>query len=69
MIDGGAAAGSLIIKNTLQLPAQRVAEHLLELIGVHPRRRLTVTHAQCFRRRTETQGNDPRVCEAHCAQR
>ena len=36
MIDGGAAAGDLIINNTLQLPAQRVAEHLLELIGVHP---------------------------------
>jgi len=59
----------LILKNTLQLPAQRVAEHLLELIGAHPRRRLSVTHAQSFRRRTETQGNEPRVREAHYAQR
>lgn len=69
MIDGGAAAGDLIIKNTPQLSAQRVAKHLLELIGVYPRRRLTITHARCFRRRTKTQGNDPRVSEAHCAQR
>ena len=39
------AAAGLILLDALQLLAQRIAEHLLELIGVHPRR-LTIGHAR-----------------------
>ncbi|MCC2976742.1 hypothetical protein LK533_08660 [Sphingomonas sp. PL-96] len=36
MIYGGGAAGDLILEDALQLPAQRVAEHLLELVSAYP---------------------------------
>jgi hypothetical protein len=65
VIDGGGAAAKLILKDALQLPAQRVAENLLELVGTYPRGSFAIPHAQCFRRRTEAQGDHPRVRKAH----
>ena len=63
---GGAA--DLILLDTLQLPAQGIAEHPLQLIGGQPRR-WTLGYTQTFDRRTKSVCHTPGALIIPCAER
>ena len=60
VIIGRRGGARLIFQDALQLPAQRIAEHLLQLIRPHPRR-LAIGHAHPLDRHVQAIGHTPRI--------